>query len=145
LDDKVIKIPFKENIYIETETGIALIGGQCKRCHLKFFPKVPFCSRCFNEEVETINLSRKGTLYSYSVCRTPVGNIEVPFAAAWIKLTEGILIFSLLKGWENHKLIIGTDVELIEDVLWVNNEGKQIFGYKFVPVEHNITNSKETG
>jgi uncharacterized protein len=141
----VIKNPFKENIYIETETGIALIGGQCKRCHQKYFPFSSFCTRCFNQEIEPIYLDNKGSLYSYSVCRIPAGNIEVPFAAGWIKLMEGLVIFSLLKGWENQKLVIGMDMELVEDVVWINNEGQQIFGYKFVPVTSNHAKSEEIG
>jgi len=48
-----------------------IIASRCKKCGTVSFPKAPFCQNpdCekVRENVEVIELSKEGTLYSYSV------------------------------------------------------------------------------
>jgi uncharacterized OB-fold protein len=62
----------------------------------------------------------------------PTKQLRPPYAIGWVELPEGIIITSLLKGWEEKALSVRMDMELVIEKLWDEN-GDEIIGYKFQP------------
>jgi len=127
------RVPFREGLFVEDAQGARLLANNCKSCGQIFFPKKHMCLECFGEDLEDITLSNRGKLYTYAISHVPVHHYSPPYAMGYTELPEGIRVFAQIKGWEEHPLKIGMDMELIVDKLW-EEEGKEVIGYKFRPV-----------
>lgn len=116
-----------------TEKGDALQGWKCRGCNRILPPLIEMCYQCFSSDLESIPLSKKGRLFSYTIVHVPVKNFQPPYAIGWIELPEGITITSPIRGWQEKPLEIGMDMEFVVEKLW--EEGSdEIIGYKFQPV-----------
>jgi len=116
-----------------TDNGDALLGRKCRACNRILPPLTEMCYQCFSSDLESIPLSKKGKLFSYTIVHVPVKNFQPPYAIGWIELPEGITITSPIKGWQEKPLEIGMDMEFIVEKLWEEN-GNEVIGYKFQPV-----------
>jgi len=110
----------------------ALLGSRCTTCATVYFPPTPpdragFCRNpaCDGEEFETAELSRRGTVWSYTdaqyqppapyVART---DPYEPFALAAVELAEGITVLGqVADGYGVKDLKVGAEVELVVEPL----------------------------
>jgi uncharacterized OB-fold protein len=114
-----------------------LIGSQCPKCGEIFFPVNPVCINCQSQTMNDIKLSRRGKVWTYSTIMLPPPQWykgAVPFDLGYVKLPEGVMIWTRLSGAEPGTFKIGQEVELDIDVMQVDAEGKEILGFCFVPV-----------
>jgi len=58
--------------------GLYLWAINVRSAARPFFPKADFCTQCLNKELEEMPLSKRGTLYSYTITRVPVGRYPIP-------------------------------------------------------------------
>ena len=127
-----VKVPFKEGLFEEISGKWTLIGCRCKHCGQVFFPRRDVCLNCLSPEVERLNLGSKGKLYSFTIVHMPSEHFQPPYAVGWIQLPDCIRIFSPLRGWQEHPLKIGMDMQMSVEKLW--DEGKkEVTGYIFRP------------
>ena len=115
-----------------TKDRDALLGNKCIICDRIFGPLATFCFSCGSKALEKVALSRFGKLYSYTIVYMPTKQMKPPYAIGWVELPEGIIITSLLKGWEEKTLSVGINMELVVEVLW-DEDGDEVIGYKFQP------------
>jgi len=112
----------------ETGNPLALNGSCCRKCGRNFFPEPDQCSVCGSLELDAISMGRKGTLYSYTICRYPPpgGKYKgrMPYALGIITLDEGILIPARIVTDNPHLLKTGQRVELCLDS-WEDKEGNE--------------------
>jgi uncharacterized OB-fold protein len=111
-------------------------AGRCIECQMISFPKRLICPECGSREFETINLSGKGSLVTYTITRVaPVGFADqVPYAVGIVELDEGIRIMAQITDCELDKLKTGN--RLIAKFRRINEDGNTgviMYGYKFVP------------
>ena len=110
----------------------ALLGSRCTTCATVFFPPTPadqqgFCRNptCDGEEFQEAELSRRGTVWSYTdaqyqppapyVART---DPYQPFALAAVSLPEGITVLGqVADGYGVADLRVGAEVELVVEPL----------------------------
>ena len=115
-----------------------LLGSRCTTCATVYFPPVPhdragFCRNpaCEGEEFETAELSRRGTVWSYTdaqyqppapyVART---DPYEPFALAAVELSEGLVVLGqVAEGYGVADLRVGAEVELVVETLYVDESG----------------------
>jgi uncharacterized OB-fold protein len=126
------RVPIREGYFVKEKNGGHLIATRCKSCSQIYFPPLQRCLECYEKDMEEIELSGKGKLYTYTVIQMPVSHYKPPFALAWVELPEGVRVFTQLKHWENTELQIGMDMKLVIDNLWEEEE-KVVYGYKFEP------------
>jgi len=136
------RVPFKEGLFEEVSGKWALVGCRCKLCGQIFFPKRKVCLNCLSPDVERLNLGYNGKLYSFSIVHMPSEHFEPPYAAGWIQLPEGIRIFSPIRGWQEHPLKIGIDMEITIEKLWDEGE-REVIGYVFRPCVPGREDMKE--
>jgi len=127
------RVPVKEGTFLESPEGGVLLANKCKSCGQVFFPKAVFCLTCLNEEMEEIQLSRKGKLFTYTIVRFPSMHFEPPYAIGYVTMPEGIRVFAPFIMSDDKPFKIGMDMELVIEKLWQENEN-EIIGYRFKPV-----------
>ena len=126
------RVPIREGYLVEGKDGNHLQATKCTSCGQVYFPPQHMCLECYGNDMENIELSGKGSMYSYTVVQMPVPHYKPPFALAWVELPEGVRVFTQLKGWENVPLKVGMDVNMVVDTLWEDEE-EEVYGYKFEP------------
>jgi uncharacterized OB-fold protein len=123
------KVFIRDDLFKETSDGVVLVGNKCTACGRAFFPKADFCTQCLSKELEEIVLSKRGTLYSYTITRVPVGKFPIPHAIGMITLPEKVrLTAPLVIGEEDFK--IGSEMEMEITTLWTEGD-RDVIGYKF--------------
>ena len=126
------KVFIRDDLFKETSDGIVLVGSKCAVCERAFFPKADFCTYCLSTEMEEIELSKRGTLYSYTITRVPVPKFPTPHAVGMITLPEKVrLTAPLVIGEEDFK--VGSEMEMEICTLWTE-EDCDVVGYKFKAV-----------
>lgn len=112
----------------------ALLGARCTSCGTVFFPKIEgFCKNpaCSGEEFETVELSRRGTVWSYTDAQyqppppyIPTTDPFVPFALAAVELPEGLVVLGqVAAGYGVTDLRVGAEVELVVETLYTDDSG----------------------
>jgi hypothetical protein len=132
------RVPVREGLWTSEEKP-QLIGSECTHCGEVFFPKREngLCSYCQSSNLKEIKLSSKGKIYSYTVVmqRPPVYyKAEVPYAIGFVELPEGIRVEALFTGCQLEDLRVGMDVEMLIDKLHEEEDGTEVYCYKFKPV-----------
>lgn len=92
------KTLLREDLFKETASGLSLVGFRCARCGKVFFPKTSLCSSCLGREMTEIEISKAGTLYSYTTTYTPVAHFQPPHSIGLIETPEGLRISAPLVG-----------------------------------------------
>jgi uncharacterized OB-fold protein len=120
----------------KTPERYRLEAGKCKKCGSIQFPNRLICPECGAKEFETIRLSGKGELATYTVIRVaPMGFADLaPYAVGIVKLAEGIRVMGQVTDCNPEELKIGDRVTT--QFRRINEEGITgmiMYGYKFVP------------
>ena len=82
--------------FIEREDGWTLAAGRCGYCEAAAFPRPPVCPDCWSEDIRVLPLSKRGTLYSYTVIHPGKARDAAPVALGYVDLVEGVRIFAHL-------------------------------------------------
>lgn len=112
-----------------------LLGSRCPSCGAWFFPRRQVCSRCLAEPLETAPLSPRGTVYTYTVIHQAPPGFEVPYVLVYVDLPEGVRVLGQLAGVAPESVRIGLEVELALEPFGEDEEGREVIGYRFHPVE----------
>jgi uncharacterized OB-fold protein len=138
------QIPCVEGWFTMNSEDPRLIGGRCKSCGDHFFPKVSICRNPYckkTEPVEEVLLSRRGTLYTFTVnhYKPPVPYHSpdpfVPYANGIVEFPEGLMVQGqIASGYDEKNLKVGSEMELILDKLYDDEKGNEVITWKFKPV-----------
>jgi uncharacterized OB-fold protein len=90
-----------------------LVAQRCAECGRLRHPPRPMCPQCHSLSIEVVELSGRGTLYSYSILHHPQHPaFDYPVLAALVDLDEGVRMVSNLVGVEPNDIRIGMPVEV---------------------------------
>lgn len=114
---------------------IRLLGSGCLVCGKVAFPRKPVCPVCFSDELETVPLSRRGTLHTFARSVMGPTGLETPFVMGFIDLPEGIKLYSLINCAEpwDRELRIGIEMEMTIGKIKVDESGREVLSYRFRP------------
>lgn len=120
----------------ETPQRYRMEAGKCKECGSIQFPPRLVCPECGAQEFETVRLSGKGKLLTFTIIRVaPEGFGDLaPYAVGIVELEEGIRVMGQVVDCDPEALKIGD--KLVSQFRRINEEGKTgmiLYGYKFVP------------
>lgn len=97
-----------------------LIYQRCRDCGTTYAPYQPVCRNCWSENVEDLQSTGRGTIYSFSVVWRPpfpAFKADVPYVVAWVALEEGFYVTTNLVGGSHEEVQIDMPVQvLFEDV-----------------------------
>lgn len=132
--------PVAEGLFQAADDGAHLIGTRCASCGSHYFPKSLSCRnpQCREKQVAEVLLSRKGTLYSYTVqAYQPPALFRIddwkPYAIGMVELPEGLRVMGMLTGIANEDIRIGMAMEMVLAPLYRDEQGREVLTYKFKP------------
>jgi uncharacterized OB-fold protein len=122
----------------------ALVGSSCTACGTVFFPRAAgFCRNpgCSGEEFADVELSRRGTIWSYTDAQyqppppyIPTSDPFEPFAIAAVELAEGLVVLGqVAEGYGVDDLRVGAEVELVVETLYADESGDRTI-WRWKPV-----------
>ena len=98
-----------------------ILGLKCKRCGTITFPPVPVCRECSGMDMEWVEMSGKGTLYSCGYTPTGIPPYhENPTVIGYATLDEGMIFSATLKGAKKkdiEKLVQAAPLPITLDVM----------------------------
>jgi uncharacterized OB-fold protein len=135
--------------WFTTDPEPRLIGSRCTVCGSYFFPKqLFFCAnpRCDSRELEEVQLSRTGTIWSYTNnCFAPPPPYVAPepfepYAVAAVELgpERMTVLGQVARGVDVAALAVGMTVELIVEPLYEDAE-HQYLTWKWRPLAEGST------
>ncbi len=116
------------------DTDGHLVGSSCGSCGAHYFPTREVCARCLSEEMDTVALSGRGVLYTFTVIRQSTPAFEVPYILGYVDLPERVRVMGQITGCEPEDVSIGMELEMSVEPFTEDNEGNQMMGYRFHPV-----------
>lgn len=92
-----------------------LIIQKCNSCgeHV-FYPRIA-CPHCSADELEWVEVSGKGTVYSFTVVEANAPSAflgDMPYVVAVIRLQEGVQMLSNVIGCDPHSVVCDMPVEV---------------------------------
>jgi uncharacterized OB-fold protein len=139
------RVPAVEGWFTLGDEGApALLGSRCTVCGTYAFPaETQFCRNpdCVSQEFETVALSRRGRIWSYTDARykppPPYVAAEpyVPFCLAAVELAAEKLVVmgQVTAGVTVDDLKVGDEVELVVDTLYADEDSDYLV-WKWQPV-----------
>jgi uncharacterized OB-fold protein len=138
------QVPIAQGLFTWPSNDPRLLGSRCVSCGIVTFPAQSGCPACCGENTETIELERRGTLWTWTVQgflpnRPPYDGPETPdnfkpFGVGYVELPGQVRVETRIKTQDVNKLRIGMDMELVVEK-FVERDGKDIVAYFFQPVD----------
>jgi uncharacterized OB-fold protein len=105
-------------------------------CNNTFFPKRLICPECKSQNIQSVKLSGKGKLITFTIIDVaPEGFVDqVPYAVGIVELSEGLRVMGQITDCDPKELKIGD--KLTTQFRRMREEGKTgmiMYCYKFVP------------
>ena len=130
--------------WFTTGADPALLASRCTSCSTVSFPRLEgFCGNpaCPGEEFDTVELSRRGTVWSYTDAQyqppppyVPRSESYEPFAIAAVELAEGLVVLGqVADGYGVADLRVGAEVELVVEPLYRDETGERTI-WRWKPV-----------
>lgn len=137
------RVPIHEGLFTWPADEPQLIASRCTACGEVAFPRQGSCPNCTGDETETINLSGRGKLWTWTIQRFPppappyIGDADrfVPFGVGYIELSEGVRIEARLTENDPAKLEIGMDMQLVIEKYDEDADGNERMSFAFQPVQ----------
>ena len=99
------------------------------------FGQAVFCQACSSSRLEPVDLSRTGTLFSYTIVRVPPDGWPgpVPYVLGEVELPEGPHILAEVIDVAHEALKVGMEVRLALQEVQSGESGPDFMVYKWAP------------
>lgn len=121
-----------------------LLGSRCNNCGNHMFPVQSGCPKCMGVDTETVELSNRGTLWTWTVQGFPpkappyIGNADPAsfeaFGVGYVELPGEVKVEARLTEADPAKLEIGMEMKLVIVPLNVDDDGNEVVTFAFAPV-----------
>ena len=133
--------PVAEGLFTWPAEDPHLLGSRCPECGEVTFPVQDGCPNCPCNHCEPIELSTRGTLWTWTVQHFPppppwIGDPREfsPFGVGYIELPEGVRVEARLTENDAQRLRIGMEMELAIEPFVVGADGIERVTFAFRPV-----------
>lgn len=137
-------VPIAEGLFTWPSNDPRLLGSKCSNCGVVTFPAQNSCAACSGTETESVELARRGTLWTFTLqCflpnRPPYDGPETPetfkpFGVGYVELPDQTRVQTRIKTEDVEKLHVGMEMELVIEK-YIERDGKDVVSYFFVPVD----------
>ena len=137
------QIPIQEGLFTWPAAEPRLLGSRCDGCGEATFPAQASCPGCMSTRVESVPLSPRGTLWTFTVQRFPppsppfAGERDPKefqaFGVGYVELPEGVRVEARLTESDPSKLAIGMEMELVIEPFDTDADGNQRMIFAFAP------------
>ncbi len=130
------RVPVSKRLKLwDDGTQGVLLGTVCKSCGVHFFGSPRFCLKCTSGDLQPVELSKEGILYTFTIVRVPPPGWQgsVPYILGAVKLPEGPSITSEVVDCPEEALKVGMPMELTLRVGGKDKEENEVVVYKWRP------------
>lgn len=122
--------PETELFWSATAEGRLLLP-RCTECDTVIWYPKGLCTECGSTDLEWIEASGRGTIYSYSTTWRALGQYAqvVPYVVAYVELEEGPRVITNIVGCEPAAISIGDPVIAVFDI---TGEGNALVRFRLV-------------
>jgi len=125
-------VPFHPEVFTTDAQGRWQLGGtRCRRCGAHFFPRRAICAKCLSSDTETVPLSTRGVLYTFTVVHQSTPEFTTPYLLGYGDLPEGVRVLAPLAEISADRVRIGMAVELQIEPVGTDSQGRTIMGYRW--------------
>lgn len=113
-----------------------LSGVKCRNCGVIYTGERRACANCMAiDQFEQLHLSKKGTVYNWTIVYQSAPGIKTPYIGAIVDLEGGGTVRCNIEGIEPDPKNMRFDlpVEMYTEVIRQDREGNDIVAYKFRP------------
>ncbi|MBI2323046.1 MAG: OB-fold domain-containing protein [Chloroflexi bacterium] len=112
-----------------------LIGSRCRRCGATSLGQQRACANCAMSDLETVDLSTRGALMSFTIVHraAPSWPGPVPYALGEVELPESVTVNGEVVGCPFEALHVGMAVELTVRVCGHDAASNPLVIHKFQP------------
>lgn len=145
------QVPIAEGLFTWPAEHPRLLAGRCRDCGNHMFPPQDGCTRCSRTEVETVELDRRGTLWTWTVQSYPpkappyAGDADPdtfePYGVGYVDIDGKLLVESRLTVADPAELEIGMEMALVIEPLFVDEHGDEVVTFAFEPVQRTGSES----
>lgn len=138
------QVPVAEGLFTWPSDAPRLIGSRCNECGTHVFPAQGSCPKCTGTDVESVELSDTGTLWTWTVQAFPpkappyLGEVDPqkfePFGVGYVELPGEVKVESRLTVGDPDQLEIGMEMELVVIPLARDEAGDEVVTFAFAPV-----------
>ncbi len=136
------QIPVAEGLFAQTTEGPRLLGSRCQGCGVPCFPRSPVCRNpeCRESRMQDTGFGPRGKLWSCAIQNYPppppakYNEPYSPYAIGLVDLPEGLRVLGRISTDNPEGLQLGTDVELVLEELYRDENGTEVITWKFKPV-----------
>lgn len=136
--------PIQDGLFTWPSDQPQLIASRCLSCGELTFPMQESCPACTSRSSEEVLLSRRGTLWTWTVQHFPSPSPPYigpgtpddfePLAVGYVELPEGIRVEGHLTENDATALEIGMEMELVIEPFVRDDEGVELMKFAFRPV-----------
>jgi uncharacterized OB-fold protein len=133
---------------LTSSDGLArLIGSRCRNCGEVYFPAANGCTRCRSTSMESFDIGREGTLWSWTIQnflpKSPYNSGETeadfkPYGVGYVEMASGVKIECRLSVADPAKLKIGMPMTLAVEPYGKAPEGESILTFVFFPTQQTM-------
>jgi uncharacterized OB-fold protein len=115
-----------------------LVVSRCRACGHQLFPPIASCANCGSRELEPLEVSGDGEIYSWATVHLPLSPEfadEVPYTVVVVQLSGGGRLFGRLLDHDSASPVAGAGVQF--ETYWV--DGRALPGFRIAPVASTET------
>lgn len=113
-----------------------MVGQKCANCGKMAYPIKRVCPECFSTDLAEFELSKHGSLHTFTVTHLGPPELKTPYILAMVDLPEGIKLMGQMDVADplNHTLQVGAAVDIVLGKLRDDElDGEEIYAFKFKP------------
>ncbi len=108
-----------------------LITTKCPKCGKIEFPPKIICTSCYSDEMEWIELPKKGRIYSFAEMNVVPRGFNPPITVAVVELENGVRLFSHVIDASFEDLKVGDEVEIdFQEMNWFDYKRHTYFVFR---------------
>ncbi len=128
-------VPFRPGLLRFVDGRGVLVGGRCRGCGAVYFPAPEVCARCQGLDLERVDLSGRGVVYTYTVVRQSTPEFQTPYVLVYVDFPEGVRVLGQLVGCDPEAVRVGMPVEVVFQEVGKDPQGRPVVGWRFQPAE----------
>jgi uncharacterized OB-fold protein len=134
LSSVVERIPLVDYLVLGDDPH--LVAHECRSCGARYFDRRSACARCSGQDFHDVEVSRTGTLRTFTIVSFAAEGVKVPFVAGVVDC-DGTSVRANVVNVppDPEHVTLGMELRLTIVPLGADQSGVEAVGYGFEPVD----------
>jgi uncharacterized OB-fold protein len=134
LGSVVERIPLVDYLVLDDDPH--LVAHECTNCGARYFDRRSACAKCSQQSFRDVEISRTGTLRTFTIVSFAAEGVKVPFVAGVVDC-DGTSVRANIVNVppDPENVTLGMKVRLTTVPVGTDQSGVEAVGYGFEPVD----------